>query len=263
MASAEQIPPGGEGTIAVDLNTQGRAGALQKSITVLTDDPVNPEFKLTVNTQVEIAFSLSQPSLNFGQVKAGQPAIFYVSLIGTDRFKHQITAISSTHKIIDVELNQAGFENDLDKKLKITLRRDIPVGRAYDRVILDTDHPQVPKLSLAVTGEIIGDILAESNFISFGVFNPAVENARRIRLTASGQTTFKILKVKPPVEGLVAKVNTLTAGKQYEILLIAPPGFSAPVIRGELVIETDHQKQPEIKITVSGRPMAEPRPTKG
>lgn len=260
MASAKQIPPGGEGTIEVTLNTHGRAGALQKFISVNTNDPVNPEIKLSVNTDVEVAFSLDQTNLNIGRVKSGLSKVYYVSLVGTDKDKHKITAITSTQKIIDVELNQAGFENNPDKKLKITLHGDIPIGRTYDRVTMETDHPQIPKLFLSITGEIVGDILVEPNFISFGVFDPAVENVRQIRLAASNQTTFKVLSVKSPMEGLIAEVVTQAEGKLYEVKLIARPGFSSPIIRGNLVIETDNQKQNTITINVTGRPRTEPRP---
>jgi len=236
---------------------------MQKSITVTTDDPQYPEYRLSVSTDVEVAFAMSQPNLNLGRVKAGTSQVYYLSLVGSDRDKNKITAITSTHKIIDAELNQAGFDNDPYKKLKITLHTDIPIGRAYDRVTLETDHPQVPKLYVTITGDIVGDIMVEPNYLSFGVFDPSVENVRQVRLAASGTTTFKVIGVQPPMEGLETEIKTVAEGKIYEVKLTAKPGFTSPIIRGNLLIQTDNQKQPEIKINVTGRPRTDLKPTQG
>jgi hypothetical protein len=55
LISKDNIEPGEEGTIKVELNTKNRSGKMSKTITVLTNDPVDPNKILTVYAEIEKA----------------------------------------------------------------------------------------------------------------------------------------------------------------------------------------------------------------
>ena len=56
MASAKEIPPGGEGQIDVTFKTGKAIGPIAKSITVTSNDPVNPSLTLQVKADLEALF---------------------------------------------------------------------------------------------------------------------------------------------------------------------------------------------------------------
>ena len=65
MVSNADVPPGGEGKIEVKVSTKGRSGKLTKSITVETDDPVQPIMKLKVSANVIVDLDFERPYMRF------------------------------------------------------------------------------------------------------------------------------------------------------------------------------------------------------
>jgi len=55
LVSKDNIEPGEEGTIKVELDTKNRLGKMSRTITVLTNDPVDPNKVLTVYAEIEKA----------------------------------------------------------------------------------------------------------------------------------------------------------------------------------------------------------------
>lgn len=55
LVSKDNLAPGEEGTIKVELDTKNRSGKMSRTITVLTNDPVDPNKVLTVYAEIEKA----------------------------------------------------------------------------------------------------------------------------------------------------------------------------------------------------------------
>lgn len=55
LVSKDNLEPGEEGTIVVELDTKNRLGKMSRTITVLTNDPVDPNKVLTVYAEIEKA----------------------------------------------------------------------------------------------------------------------------------------------------------------------------------------------------------------
>lgn len=53
------IPPGGEGNIALKIDTRNSSGPIQKSVRVLTNDLKNTDFILTVKAFVKVPINIS------------------------------------------------------------------------------------------------------------------------------------------------------------------------------------------------------------
>jgi hypothetical protein len=55
LVSKEKLQPGEEGTIRIELDTKNRSGKMSRTITVMTNDPVDPNKVLTVYAEIEKA----------------------------------------------------------------------------------------------------------------------------------------------------------------------------------------------------------------
>lgn len=59
------IPPGEEGRVTLQVNTKGFAGLLRENARIYSNDPVNPEWLITVTAMVKPVITLSQRSVTF------------------------------------------------------------------------------------------------------------------------------------------------------------------------------------------------------
>jgi len=121
----------------------------KKSITVSTNDPEQPAVKLKVAADVHVALALEPSQINLRNLKKGTEITKYVSLTGSDKDTTQITAVENKNEGIKVETNPAGYNNNKDKRIKITLAPEIKIGRFRDKITVQTDHKTIKKISAA------------------------------------------------------------------------------------------------------------------
>lgn len=68
------IPPGGAVKVAVGIRLERRGSSRQIQFKVATNDPNTPEHTVTASAACPELFSLSTPSISFGDVGVGEPA---------------------------------------------------------------------------------------------------------------------------------------------------------------------------------------------
>jgi hypothetical protein len=199
--------------------------------------------------------------LNLGRLKKGQtPATKYISLSGNDKDKTKVTSVKAKNKDIQVEMNPAGFENDKDKQIKVTVLPGMKLGKFRDRVSVGTDHEKIDKLSFYVYGEIMGNITVQPNYLSFGVLKKGQKKEKKIILKSTSDAVFKVLEVTSTMPELATKLETIKEGKEYSITAFLNEGFSGNSLKGKVNIKTDDELQKNIEVKVFGR--TAPKPSK-
>ncbi len=84
MASAKEIPPGGEGKIDVTFNTKNRRGKQSKKVTVLSNDSKEPKLILTVSADLKEVLGVEPQALNFGTIRWDETSTQTLQLIGEE-----------------------------------------------------------------------------------------------------------------------------------------------------------------------------------
>jgi len=262
LASAKEIPPGGEGKIDVTFKTgSGRGGKLEKTITVTTNDPAQQTVSLKVSTEVKVVLAAEPNRLSFGQIKKGGEAVRYAALTGSYKESVKITSVESNNQYLKVDTNLKGFENDKQKQIRVSLRPGMKIGRFNERVILHTDHKAVKDLTLYVMGEIVGNIVVTPNFLHFGMFEHGKSVERLITVRATADNTFKVLEIKSTVPEVVTGLETVQPGKEYRIRATLKENFTGDILRGQLLIKTNDKDQGMIEVNVFGRVARKPQQT--
>ncbi len=260
MASAKEIPPGGEGKIDVTFKTGTRGGKGRKNITVTTNDPERKTLKLTVSADVEIVLSTSPTRVNFGRLqKSYRPTAKYIALTGNAKDSVTITSVESKNEHIKVDVNPAGFENNKNKKIKIEVLPGLTVGKFRERITLHTDHETVKKLSLYVYGDIIGTIAVTPRYLSFGMLREGVPNEKTITLKAASEAAFKVLDVTSTIPEVETSLETIQEGKEYKVKAVIKQGFDKAILRGKILIQTDDTEQQNIEVNVFARKKLPPK----
>lgn len=259
MASAKEIPPGGEGKIDVTFKVGTRGGTRKKTITVTTNDPEQKRIKLKVSADVQVILTTKPNRINFGRLRKGtksEPK--YVSLIGTDKNTVKITSIKSKNKFLEVETNPAGYEKDLGKQIKVSVLSGMNVGRFRERIIIHTDHEKVKQLTLYAYGEVVGNIMVKPNYLSFGILKEGKSPEKTIILKSTSDSLFKVLDVKSTIPELETELEIVQEGQEYKVKARVKEVFDNPLLRGKVIITTDDPEQENIEVKVFARTLQKP-----
>jgi hypothetical protein len=254
LASAKEIPPGGEGKIDVTFKTgAGSGGKREKHITVTTNDPEQKTVNLTISAEVVEKLGISPNRVNFNQVKKGKEHVRYASVAGEDKDKTKLTGSESSNPNIKIEISPKGFDEDPYRQIKVILMPTIRMGRFFDKVTIHTDHKDMKDIQFDVIGDVTGDVAVMPNQLHFGLFQKGKQSERVIMLKAMEDITFKVLEIKSTIPEVTTSIETVEAGRQYRVHAQLNEGFAGESIKGSLIIKTDLKEDSTIEIDIAGR----------
>jgi hypothetical protein len=253
LASAKEIPPGGEGKIDVTFKTGAGSGNREKHITVTTNDPDQQTVSLTIKAEVVEAIAISPNRINFNQVKKGQEHVRYASISGDDKDKTKITGAESANPNIKIEINPTGYDDDKYRQIKVMLMPTIRTGRFFDKLTVHTDHKDMKDLQVDVMGDVTGDLSVMPNQLHFGLVQNSKQTERIITLKAMDNVNFKVLEIKSTIPEVTTSLETVEAGKQYRLHAQLKDGFAGDSLNGKLVITTDLKDDSTIQLDILGR----------
>ena len=152
----EEIPPGGKGTVSVEVNTRGYGGRrMWKRILVTTNDAENPKFYLKIGCNVE-KFAHIEPYNVQLMGPLGKELKKQVSIVPLKDHPFKIVQVTAKHgKNIRFELDAAKAPEKTKYLLTVfNLRKE--TGRYHDVVCLKTDSEIRPEILINVYGHIKG-----------------------------------------------------------------------------------------------------------
>jgi hypothetical protein len=259
------IPPGGSLTLRGEFLSAGRRGPQSKRITVYTNDPVEPELRLSLKVTIKLIFELKPSSgvLNLRSIQRGNSASHTLDVIRSK----DMPAV----EILSIEGRPGGpfsfrHEPFVDERKSIsgcrvfvTVSREAPIGPISESATLkvkvgETERERKITVRANITGELS--------------FRPVIlDTTRKPRPLRRGHTLaavtiqseagapFAILDIDAgplfsvSLEGSGGKPNSST----YEIRLTVKDDAPAGPFGTLLTVRTDSLDQPFIRIPVYGR----------
>lgn len=211
------VPPGGEATMVARLNLQGRSGHQSKSITINSNDPENPQYRVTMSGNASQSIMASPDRLIFGQMQPGQEVTLSSDI--------QFTGPQGSFNIVNIETNDANLTATLETveagrryKLNATYKAGGMVGAANATVRLHTDNPQRPVIDLPVIVNVIGELVYAPNELALPAQTDGNPLTRYIVIRPGSLAQFEIKNVVAPDPAI--KVNIFPFGGQgYRIQL--------------------------------------------
>jgi hypothetical protein len=235
--------------VKVTLSTQANQGAMQKTVTVTTNDPTTPNYVLTISGRVAQPFRPTVTELNFGSVKKGQevpPKTFDIltnssqSIVDIKTDKPEVKA---SYELLPLSEKQQGY------RITVKLEGDLGVGQIRSTISITTTVPAQKTIAIPVLAIVEGEIDVTPRTFSWAKVKVAEAPTKVVELKKSGKADLKIENVTVKPEGaFTAKVEEAEAGKHYRIVLsVAPdakPGFS----RGTMTIKTNCPGEDELSV---------------
>jgi len=213
--SEKVIPPGGESRLTARLSLQGRSGPQSKAITINSNDPENPQYRVNMSGTIQQALQISPDRLIFGQLGPGQEAELFIELTGTSPEPFTVQKIETTdaHLTATAEVIEEGKRHRIIAKIKAPDQSG-PVNAV---VRITTDHPARPVIDVPVAANVVGELIFAPSEIAL----PAVSDApmtRYVVIRKGAATSFEIKEVISPDPSI--KVNIFPFGDQgYRIQL--------------------------------------------
>jgi hypothetical protein len=237
---------------------------------------------LAVSGQVVIAVWADPSELVFGQLSSDESAVARTQLLCSQ---------SRPLEIPDYKLSDQNLEKFFQVTLKpltkaeLPVRRDVesgvlltvavkpglPRGEFQQTIVLRTNLPSAPSLSVSVKGTVGGEITvagegwnAELGILTLGIVSSKIGAQRRLILVAHGpqcrEVKFKPVRVDPDLlKVAVGETSSIASGaiSQTPLWIRIAPG-SRPANRlgsdqgelGQIVLETNHPRMPRMRILV-------------
>ncbi len=246
VASTNEMAPGQTAAVDVVLNFSGRRGRQNKSIYVETDDLQNRIVKLEFTGLVIVPIEAQPEAIHLGTIGvAGRiEREVLVNAVSTNTF-HLLSVKSASPQVtVTSELRQEGKQYCL----KVVFEGPRKLGSFMTSVEVETDHPQMKKLSIPLAGFVGGDIVAVPASL---VFSPSATNVSKtvwVTLWSPGGTAFKITKVELPDEGMTHSMVVVNPDRYR--MEIKTRGALAGADGKSIRIETDLPSMKELHVPI-------------
>jgi len=258
VLSAREIAPGGEGRVAVTLDTARLSGRTTKVVNLYSNDPERPVTELALTGTVTADLVLTPSPLYLGRVRRGEPTHQEVLITpGGAGTAAIVTAVEHTNPVLQTRLEPRG--DGPGQRLVVELGRDMPLGRFNDQLTLHTTSARDPVVHLAVFGSIEGDLIVLPPQVTFGVTRAGATPERELFIRNRGGRPLVLRQVTVPADVVTYDLTTVREGVEYRLALrlrdTLPPGK----VEGAIEILTNHPVEdrlvvPLYAIVRPGRP---------
>jgi hypothetical protein len=250
--SSEVIPPGQEGTISATFDTSKFFGERVKTVSVHSNDPVQPVTTLTLQGVIAVEVAIEPAQLYLGRVRRGANATHTIELLHDANKPITITDATVASPLVSLRSEDLEKNGKKGKKLFVTLRKGAPLGRISTDITVTTTSQKHPTLTIPVFGHIEGDLLVQPPQVSFGVVRKGDTKQHDISIKSRSSNPIHIVRTQSSTPMVIAEVATVKDGEEYNLTLKVNPEGAPGQIRGEVQVFTDHPAEKVLSIPVYG-----------
>jgi len=224
--------------IVATFNTHLFIGSKGATLTVTFDKPFYAEVQLQVRGYIRSDVVFSPPSVELGEVDAGETVERKLDIHYVGRSDWQILEVRTPHPGLKAELAETSRDGgEVRYRLTVRTEGEMPTGYYQDQLILITNDRMHSQLPVPVEGRIRSGITISPASLFLGVVEPNQKVTKKVVVRAS--RPFRILSISSdadcfefsPPDNTPKTVHivpiTFTAGKE--------PGKVSHIIR----IQTD------------------------
>ncbi|HOW70127.1 MAG TPA: DUF1573 domain-containing protein [Phycisphaerae bacterium] len=253
----KKVEPGQKGKVKAAVRTTGFRGHVTKVVNVTTNDTKNPTIRLTLQGTLKERLALEPigGGVNFGRYLGEPLKPQKVKITSNVNMPIKIEPVSPTaSKVFKAEV----AEVEAGKVYEVTVTAEPPFNQGNNYVELQfktglKEQPLVSvRCSLFAPPDI--EILPVSIILAMPPTQPM---PRPVQIRYNAQGALKILSAVASDESVKVNVSERTPGKDFQVMVTLPAGFSLPPDKPAMVkLTTDNQKQPEITIPIQVRPQS-------
>jgi hypothetical protein len=253
--SHKTLKPQEEGYL--DINMDGRRYTGLKTVHIHVT--VGPEFvstatlTVTANARADVVFNPGQ--VDFGVVQAGQPRTQTIDVEYAGALDWRVLeAVKTTDAPLEVSVRELYREkprllrstHKVGYQLSVSLKGNAPPGPFRHELLLKTNDPVTPVLTVEVEGNVQAPLSASPDVVRFGAVKAGKTASQRVAVR--GNRPFRIVAVEGAGEGLTVSPPGQAAASHLLTIDYAPT--KAGDLRRELRVRTDLDGGATTTITV-------------
>jgi len=253
------VKPGQTGKITAVVDTKNFSGPITKTVSVISNDPENPQLALTIKAIVKPYVEVApQEFVRFSAIKGDTSSQDLILFSAEKDF--QPTVGESAQPYVKAQIAPAGDKEKIEGKagaqfkLHVTLEPTAPVGVLNAPIHVKTGIAKQPDLEVRVSGIVRDRISVTPASIVFGNFTPGKDVISRNIIFTNNKPAqaVRVQKAESSISGISAEVVPMTEGVNYTIVLKPKADLKKGEFTGVLKIYTSDKDRPVIEVPVSG-----------
>jgi len=253
------IPPGGEGQIAVTLDTHGKNGKLDKSISIISNDPVNTTASIHVLATIELDFDFESANMYLGRLDVDSQVTRSAFIQVKDIKEIEIGEITTSTPLLSARsLGFTQVEGQGSRlEIEITAGPGFPPGEFHGTIKVRSNLTRKPEAELRVWAQVPTGVEVVPSSLNYRIRSAATSERDRIKLihisNFAKNLPLKILDTRDLDGNLELKLRTVEEGKEYELTATVKEGEIPKEGRcsGRIQIMTNNPEYKELIVAYS------------
>ncbi|NUO07617.1 MAG: DUF1573 domain-containing protein [Candidatus Brocadia sp.] len=248
LVSKSNVLKGEEGEVQIKFNPGRYVGRVTKSVTVNSNDPENPAYKLTVTGEILEEVSVNPKRINFGIIRKGDSCTKNIEVKTAPELKIEIKKVESPNPYITIAQNKT-VENNKGS-YQVSINKYDYLGKFNGIIFVYTSSNKQERIDIPFSGEVVGDVTIYPEIVSFGNIKKN-QDANRTVIVNFVNKDVKIEKIEADpgiIDYAVSELNN--SNKKIDVKL--GKDVAVGKITGSLKIFTNSAIQPIITIPVRG-----------
>lgn len=273
--SPRTIEPGGEGVMKITFDPRSRQGPQpNKFVTVQTNDPTTPQIRVEVNVNVRQLVAITPRTLNFREVGVNEMRFETISVFGRtpdfdaafqgdpregrEAMEFEISKVvvdESAGGALEIpkDMQKRGFVKRVD--FEVMLPPNSRIGSHSSMMRFTTTDERVPTVNANARAMVLGDIRANARRLMLGQVRVDQVITREVLVTSNSGMAFDVTEatVQGGLQGAVVTAEPVDAFRDaWRIIVSGTVAPGSPTLRGDLMITTDRENEPVIRIQYFG-----------
>jgi hypothetical protein len=258
------LKPGESTEIDVEWKTKDAVGEFNKGVSIGTSDQNHAEIKLNVHGFVHPPIVIMpQPQegvISIGNIMTDETKELKIAVFSPERPALKLTKITTSKpdlivaKSVPLTATESQqLKTGAGNRLDLEIKPGMPLGMFREEVIVETDHPDQPKITLTLVGSTAGPISVMPNSLRMVTVNGKEGGTGQVTLLVreGRSTNFEVAHKPAKIDVSIAPNDTPTLKGRYRVTVTVPPGTAAGLVDDEIILHTDHPKVRELKIPVN------------
>ena len=243
----KELEPGEELIIQANTNLKGRQGPQTKAITIFSNDPENPNYRLTIKGEAIASISLDPMNVSFGRIEDDEPREATVTIKSNKEDVNFTVRSAEVDGMTFIQQEVKEVVPGKEYQMVVKTQPQLPEGHHNGRIIIRTDSTERPVIWLTVSMQVIGalQIMPPLVNLRYTEEEGAVET-QQISLTKGRISEFEITDVILPLDSMEHELIK-AAPNVYRLVLKNMPRNDA--LEGKrVVVKTNREDYPEVYI---------------
>ncbi|MGE3174384.1 MAG: hypothetical protein AB7O97_17270 [Planctomycetota bacterium] len=262
------VGPGESGVVQIHVKTAGIHGEKVVTVDVHTTDPETPMARLAVTVEGKLATVIDPPALDLGMVAPGSRKEFTFRVRSPLKPNFRVLAldqappgVTATWTLESAEGEPAVWRVDgafapveaKGEEDRVVQRKLAAIGAMMLR--FRTDIPSPNFFAVTVRAKVATPVEIVPTFLTLGAIRCGTESVASVQFRPRDGSDLQARSVRIEKCSIAPELVTATAHKDGDVLVVevhvaaeVPRGL----IRGDLVVETDHPSLGEQRILFNG-----------